>query len=173
MSPKLYIDGIIYSLQKKGGITILFNELINRLPKNYCTVGIEDSINISFNNQLVHNYKHRLLERLMPAVSNTKCDIFHSTYYRTPQKKHKYNILTVHDFVNEKYNKGFRKTIHSYQKSKAINAADLIICVSKSTKIDLINMYGSSFDEKTVVIYNGVSHDFNLNDNIKSNECIN
>lgn len=172
MPTKLYIDGIIYSLQKKGGISILFNELIKRLPVNYCTIGIEDNININFNNQLVNNYKHRLLERLRPAISNTKCDIFHSTYYRIPYIRHKFNILTVHDFVNEKYNKGFRKSIHSYQKSKAINAADLIICVSNNTRRDLINMYGSSFYEKTTVIYNGVSNDFNANNTISCSNQI-
>ena len=46
MSTKLYIDGIIYSLQKEGGISILFNELIKRLPINYSTIGLENNVNI-------------------------------------------------------------------------------------------------------------------------------
>ena len=69
MTTKLYIDGIIYSLQKKGGISILFNEIITRLPKNFSTIGIEENINIEYLDALDNQHKKWIANTDIPTLT--------------------------------------------------------------------------------------------------------
>ena len=69
------------------------------------------------------------------------------------------NVVTVHDFTYEYYRKGLAKYLHSYQKKRAIQNAELIICISESTKKDLYQFY-PNLNKKVKVIYNGVGNMF-------------
>lgn len=160
----LHIDGIIYSLQRYGGITVCFNELISRLKKN--TADFEIGLHNDLMNKdiliepniLIRN--KRLLEARRPAiVDNKSVTVFHSTYYRVPNNRIPF-VTTVHDFTYEKYIKGYRACLHSRLKSKAIHSADAIVCVSESTKLDMLNFMPGLDESKVSVIYNGVSNDY-------------
>jgi mannosyltransferase len=158
---KLFIDGIIYSLQKHGGISTVFNELIKRLPYDYYNLILYNKNNFNYiksTNNLI--YKPRILERYREINLNTEYKLFHSTYYRCPANKKMKSIQTVHDFIYERFNKGIKKRVHILQKSKAIKNADVIICVSNNTKNDLLNYYGASFENKCKVIHNAASSNF-------------
>jgi mannosyltransferase len=86
--------------------------------------------------------------------------VFHSSYFRICKNNSTKNIVTVHDFIYEKYDKGLRKRVHLTQKNYALRNADAIVCVSENTKQDLIS-YSPWIDESIVrVIHNGVSNDF-------------
>ena len=168
---KLLIDGIIYSLQKEGGISTVFNEIIKRLPKDYFLLSLYKKNNFKLNTKLnLITLNYRILERYRKFDYKFKNTIFHSTYYREPINKDVKIVQTVHDFIYEKYINGIKQNIHTYQKSKAIKNADIIICVSNNTKSDLLNYYGSSYENKCKVIYNAASEDFY---NIKNIEKIN
>ncbi len=78
-------------------------------------------------------------------------------------------VVTVHDFVYERYMNGPKKWVHVIQKNAAIRAAQAIICVSESTKQDLLHFVGINPDQSIHVIYNGVSDIFQPLDIVLSN----
>lgn len=80
-------------------------------------------------------------------------DIGHATYYR-PQKydfkKIKRLVVSVHDFIPEHLNwKGVRNP--HIGKSKLIRSADLVVCVSETTRNNLYEKYGRFHDNVVVV----------------------
>jgi mannosyltransferase len=172
----ILFDSIIFSLQKVGGISTYWYELISRF---IITDNNNYFIESKFRNNIEHiklknkNYKiiqsnsfniflNRFLNIKVNFIKNPF--IFHSSYYRICKNKNAINIVTVHDFIHEKYYTGFRKFIHHLQKSYAIKNANLIITVSESTKKDLLFYYPQINKNKIKVIYNGVSNEFyNLN----------
>ena len=74
--------------------------------------------------------------RRLPSKS-----IFHSSYYRISLQKDVINVTTVYDFIYEKFRFGLAKYIHFFQKKIAIKHSDAIICISQSTKNDLIELF--------------------------------
>jgi mannosyltransferase len=163
-------DGIITSLQATGGVSILFNELIKRMSSS----GVKHKISI-FDDKFCHKLggedgcilqSPRLLERYRDAIAPIEYDIFHSTYYRLPQGGRGKIVTTVHDYTYERYRSNIAKWIHSVQKNRAIKHSDIIICVSESTRQDLIEYSGSSYEDRTVVIHNGASDEYKILKNI-------
>lgn len=168
----IFFDGIIFKLQQTGGISVLFNELITRLPPDSYKLltYIKNTSNLSNINSSYQS--PRLLERYRNVDVASDFDIFHSTYYRTPKVKKCKVVTTVYDYTYEKYVSGFRSTIHSWQKNKAISESDKIICGSESTRNDLIEYSGSAFSERTVVIYNGVSNNYHSLSNVNTKQQV-
>lgn len=165
---KIVLDGIIYSLQRHGGITVYFNELLTRLYR-----ANEDFEIVTFNPALgtpAHflDIKHkkvtsRLGERYRPfRLPSGRSDntIFHSSYYRLPSVKSVPSVVTVHDFVYERSVRGARRWIHSWQKFAAIRAAQAVICISQSTLDDLQEFVGVRQNQSVYVIHNGISDIF-------------
>jgi glycosyltransferase involved in cell wall biosynthesis len=165
-------DNIIFSLQKHGGISVVWYELLKRILEDS---DIESSfIDIPNENFLrkklviphsklieqkstilplkIHRYKN-------PSLKNAE-GIFHSSYFRTLDNPKIANITTVHDFTYEYFFKGLPKLIHHQQKGRAINNSQAIICVSQNTKNDLLKFYPKVKEEQTRVVYNGVSEDY-------------
>lgn len=169
---KIIYDNIIFNLQKSGGISVLWKELIVRLLNNklinlHFLEYTELNKNI-FRKQLeieknISIKKYFFLNRFFEVniVSKDKC-IFHSSYYRTAKGNNVINITTVHDFTYEYFFKGFAKKLHTWQKRKAIIKSDGIICVSESTKRDLIRFIPQIDLNKVRVIYNGVNDKFKI-----------
>lgn len=167
----LVLDNIIFSLQKSGGISVVWSELLKRLQLNNVNFKcIEyDSINNINRNQLniafekIKIRKKRLLNisrYLSPRISCEKAFIFHSSYYRTCSNPKAINITTVHDFTYEYYYTGIKKRVHLWQKYRAIAKSDYIICISENTKHDLLKFLPDINEAKIRVIYNGVSDDY-------------
>jgi mannosyltransferase len=164
---KIVYDNIIYSLQKAGGISAYWSELSARFLDARFDIAFygypNDNIfmsylDIDFKKESSINYKiNRYLDfqQKLPQGS-----IFHSSYYRIANQKDVVNITTVHDFTYEYYRSGLAKFIHSWQKGRAINKSDGIICISENTKKDLLKFYPNIKEEKIEVIYNGVSDTF-------------
>ncbi|WP_313359965.1 glycosyltransferase family 1 protein [Empedobacter sp.] len=170
---RIVLDNIVFSLQKSGGVSILWIELINKIIKDKRFevqfleyTGAEEnlarkSINIDKDKFISHKNRKLKLER----YSNVKLDInepfiFISSYYRVSSNKNAINFTIVHDFTYEFYRKGIAKLVHSYQKNYAVKKSDGIICISENTKKDLLHFVPKVDPEKIRVIYNGVSEDF-------------
>ena len=175
----LLLDNIIFSLQKNGGISVYWSELIKKLqnekiPFTYLDGSKEKEQNISFKNiNLDPKFKLNsirfflFVKRYLPIYNSTIKNgvVFHSSYYRTINKRLKNKkgikeVVTVHDFTYEKFSKGLKKTVHVYQKKKSIKSADLIICISNNTKNDLVNLYPEFINKDIRVVYNGVATDY-------------
>lgn len=173
----IYFDNAIFNLQKIGGISIVFSALIKKLKqsdaveinmvinqynggqKNITYDGLSKGINTLSEMRLPN-----ILQRFAPLFKKLPAGvIYHSTYNRYSFQKNILKVITVHDLGHEKkiMQQGIKRLVHVFFKRIAIAAADGIICVSESTKKDLLLYYGSIVKNKFIkVIYNGLSEDF-------------
>lgn len=168
----IYIDGIVFSLQRSGGISLVFTELLKKLSKdNFLDfILLEYRLGIYFNifrkplifsnNFLLKSKVLSIYRYLNVNIQYNERFIFHSSYYRICNNKNAINITTVHDFIYEYYVSGLPRYIHSWQKNRAIRKSKYIICISESTKRDLLIFLPDVDPKKIKVIYNGVSNDY-------------
>ncbi|MCT7539699.1 glycosyltransferase family 4 protein [Aliarcobacter cryaerophilus] len=163
---KITYDNIIFSLQKAGGISIYWTELIKRIVKTKQVEFYEKSNKNIFRKEIdiitkqESDISFKLLRYLPFLKKLPPKTIFHSSYYRVSLQKDIVNITTVHDFTYEYFRSGLAKYIHVWQKGFAIKKSDGIICVSENTKKDLIKFYPMIDESKIKVIYNGVGDEF-------------
>ena len=166
--------------QKYGGVSRYFVELANNiiLYKNKkVTVKINSPF---FKNNYLGNINQKILfngfkfpdfkgsARLCSIVNSCvspilskhyEPDIIHETYYngiirtKTGTKK----IITVYDMIHELFPDQFpKKDKTSELKKFAVTKADHIICISKNTQKDLVDIFNIDI-KKTSVIYLGFS----------------
>ncbi|GIA94045.1 glycosyl transferase family 1 [Vibrio cholerae] len=158
-------DGIIESIQRQGGISVLFKEIISR-SSNYKYISYVDESTISESSKRTHL---RFLERyrnFFLKKSQKKKYIFHSTYYRLCKNDIPI-VTTVHDFTYEKFVRGPAKWVHCWQKYRAIKHSDIVICVSHNTARDLMH-YCQIDPSKIRVIHNGVSESYHVLPDVQS-----
>lgn len=88
-------------------------------------------------------------------IANNQFDIFHPTYYDPYFENflHKPFVVTVHDFVHEKYDQLRTEDINN--KHQLIMRSNKIIAISNNTKKDIIDYYNIP-EEKIEVIYHGI-----------------
>lgn len=168
---KIIIDNIVFSLQRAGGISTYWFELYSKISRDYNDVLFIDRKNdnivakhlIISKKKIINTGIHNLLLDRFMSIRLRRINenfIFHSSYNRITTNKKGKQVVTVHDFVHERFYTGIRKFLHSYQKGKAIKKADAIIVISENTKRDLLSFFPSVNPDKVRVIYNGVSDDF-------------
>lgn len=157
----IYLDGIIYRLQKFGGISTYFNELNNGLlNRNFPFKLIKYGYNKNISDLNLILRCPRIFERFLP-VNNIPCNtILHSSYYRYSPLKNVKNVITVYDFTYEKFSKNPSRFIHSFQKKMAIENADIIHCISENTMNDLFYYYPSAVNKITKVIHLAASNQY-------------
>jgi glycosyltransferase involved in cell wall biosynthesis len=139
-----YVCNIALEMQRTAGVTPLivapfhFNEYLDQLPRS-----------------LVRGRRVRWLEGLtalaygssvLPgkiAARGFKPDVLHNTYYfpiRPPSGAR--SILTVYDMIHEKYPRYFAASpLITRIKAASVAAADHVICISESTRRDLLATY--------------------------------
>jgi len=168
---QVYLDNIIFSLQRTGGISVYWYELAKRfaLSDNVTFIDSNSQTKNHLRNtlELNHNLIHEStllplkLRKYLPFYGAIKSpSIFHSSYYRIINNRQVANIVTVHDFIYEKYRKGAARIVNTWHKRNALSKADGIICISKSTKHDLLKYNPEIPEEKIRIIYHGVSDVF-------------
>jgi len=170
---KLIIDNIIFQWQKAGGVSVVWYEIISRLLKRDLPVEFIEYEHSCLNKYHKHlnipkcrilktvSARYGAIKRYLPVDVNSKEPfIFHSSYYKWCRSKNAINVITVHDFTYEYFYRGLRKWIHHWTKSRAIEKARHIICISENTKNDLIKFFPAIDTNKISVIYNGVSDTF-------------
>ncbi len=95
-------------------------------------------------------------------------DVFHSSDWTQPKTKTK-KVTTYHDTIPLKFPKWSHPKIvqvHRRRLELVEKEIDMVICVSNSTKKDLLEI-SQIPEEKIVVIYEGVSEDFKPQDEKK------
>lgn len=167
---KVIIDNIGFSLQRMGGLSVVWGTLLNALKQSGLSYECMEYPNCEYNqvrknitdlNAVKYNpYILRIERYLDPCVKLQEPFIFHSSHYRICTNPNAINITTVHDFTYERYRKGLPKWIHSWQKFRAIRKADIVVCISESTKSDILKYIPDISEEKIRIIYNGVSEDY-------------
>ncbi len=170
----IYFDNIIFSLQRTGGISIVWYELLKRfLPSPWMKHihfleynGAEANpfrqcLDLPHDKITHRDYRFLPIQRYInPRIRQREKFIFHSSYYRTCANPNAINVTTVHDFTYEHFIHGIKKKVHCHQKHRAIRRSDHIICISEHTKRDLLRFLPEIEPERISVIYNGVSDDY-------------
>lgn len=165
----IVLDSIIFSLQRAGGISVYWYELLRRMTRdNMPTQMIEYPCATSniFRKKLDFDQAMLIDDRPLPLWLSRYLTypaakggqfLYHSSYYRRPQLASATNVVTVYDFTYERFRRGAPRWVHSMQKKAAVRAANGIICISESTKRDLLGFYPEIPESRVQVIYLGAS----------------
>lgn len=165
----LVLDNIIFALQRAGGISVYWYELLRRMQRDKCTFQMiehQRAVSNIFRKQLDFDRAMLIDDRPLPAwlsryfaypVERGEQFLYHSSYYRRPRLASATNVVTVYDFTYERFRRGVPRWVHSMQKKAAASAANGIICISESTKRDLLCFYPEIPESRIRVIYLGAS----------------
>lgn len=169
---KIYLDNIIFSKVKNGGVSNYWYELIQYLEKqNKDELTYFESIDarenfhrkkLNLSSQSIKEVKSDSIHRFMPISYNSDEKlIFHSSYYRGLNGcKNKIEVTTVYDFIHSYYSSFPKKQLHNFLKFNALKRSKGIICISHNTYNDLNKFYDIKKDQKATVIHVGVSDDY-------------
>ena len=162
----LLIDCIALSMQRNGGISVYFQQLLKYLAseREPTTCFIEEpakqAVEASADSLNVERRQARRLERFRTCRVPTGGDVFHTSYYRQPSRRNVPTVVTVYDFLYERYLRGPRLWAHREQKTRAIRSAQSVICISEATRDDLLEFVGETPGQTIHVIHCGVSDEF-------------
>ena len=164
---KVLYDYQIFALQKYGGISRYFYELMNQF---YGMQDIDFELPLYFSNNEhirdaqfsshktflpnlvlgIKNYYTKHLnsknkERNLSAIAKQNFDLVHPTYYSPyflSELGDKPFVITIHDMTYEIYSKEFRNNSNTADEKKILaQKAAKIITVSENTKNDVIEYY--------------------------------
>jgi glycosyltransferase involved in cell wall biosynthesis len=175
---KILYDAKAFDMQRYGGISRYFSEIIRRLSIDY-DIAERFSINYYLTSYHLSKrhiplprgiYKHyrkqcmasneRLTQQLLQS---NRFQLFHPTYYSTKLPEYSRNIpyvLTVHDMTHERLSDSFASIEDIEQtiavKTAAIRHADHLIAISEHTKKDLMELLHIP-EEKIDVVYHSTN----------------
>ncbi len=179
---KILFNNTIFFDQRFGGISRYFVNLANELEKLNLDYTISAPIYKNlylkhFNKKRVKGFfvkrypKNKIIENLNiffenKIIKKISPNLVHDTYYSCNLYKN-FNfkkIITVHDLIHEKLIKYYGMNIQNKLNDKklAIKNSDFIICVSNTTKKNLIDYYNIA-ENKIKVVYHGADHLDNIN----------
>lgn len=155
---KVVLDNCIYRKQAAGGISVYWAEISKRIISD---PDLDEKI-YGGGDSLWQEIEYSLDCR----------HIFHSSYFRISKNKNAINVLTVHDCIHNKkvsltkfgFSYYLKRSLrnfgfHLFLKGK-LKKADIVICVSESTKQDLKKYYPKQIPSKVKVVHNGVDDSF-------------
>jgi glycosyltransferase involved in cell wall biosynthesis len=171
---RIFYDGEIYAFYAKqsGGISRYFDNLISRLPDDFypiLTTGrSKQGSHPQHPNLTIHRYtldfkpiriNHWIRAKYFQSIyQKSNAQIAHPSYYSlvTGREMSEYRcpvVVTVHDLIHELFPDALDP--HGYMaevKRKAVFSASAIVCVSESTKRDLLARYPELADRITVIL---------------------
>jgi len=173
----VFLDSTIFDLQLDGGISRYWFELVSNLARRRedwnLTLFADPRTANKFGRKLIevtaarrnvrlHEYIPSQAGRFFgPRLSDEyKGFLWHSSYYRVPQRLNIPEICTVQDFVYERYPSGTYAWLQHHKKRRAILRARQIICASEATKRDLLEFYPHIADSICHVVHHGLSQAF-------------
>ena len=172
---KIAYDAQIFFEQAYGGVSRYFCEIASRISK-FQDLQVSITAPMHINAYLEHLPQHIVSGFRLPRTDHLALsvrgvgmligdlmlragspDIVHETYYFPyrfgPRRARR--ILTIHDMIHEKFASDFASTDRTARfKFMSAERADHIICVSESTRRDVIELLGINPD-KISVIYHG------------------
>lgn len=181
---KILYDSQCFDMQKFGGISRYFCEIIKNFSRNdeYILPCIYSKneylkqaklVNLvessfpgkrffdSLKNKFFLSGTLRNKQECIKVLQNQDFDVFHPTYfdpYFLEYISQKPFVLTIHDMIYELYPEFFSNADEIIRNKKLLaEKAAKIIAVSNKTKEDIVAFYGSSFADKTEVVYHGSS----------------
>ena len=164
---KILYDHQIFELQRYGGISRYFQELINHSEGLFDT----EISGVFFNNEyLKSNLKPKRIyfqsiekrnnKDSLKKIKNADYSVLHSTYYDTYylRKIHKPFVVTIHDMIPEIFLRYFYNNVELIRNKRILmEKAAQIIAVSHHTRNDILRIYPEIPAEKITVIHHGQS----------------
>lgn len=160
------LDNIVFSLQATGGASVYWGNVLSSADQapdidlhivertdarlNEVRKGLTLKSPITVQDGQAKRVAQ--FATIKPPVEGT---IVHSSCYRVAKASRSINVTTVHDFIWQYYTSGLNRAIHMSQIRHAVNQSDAIICVSNSTKDDLLKLVPSSRKKLVTVIHHG------------------
>ena len=157
---KIAYDNQIFNMQKYGGISRYYTELASQLYDKSIDTKVFAGLH---KNEYIQKYEASFvigkqityLPKTANVLLNTnnvladnyfkikRPNIVHRTYYNNKNKiKKSINVISVYDMIHELFPTDFSaKDYTAHLKSITIKQADHIICISESTKNDLLRIY--------------------------------
>lgn len=166
---RIGLDSIIFGLQRFGGISTYWIELARGLaarpdldaelllPARMISGRAGEIAAIGLPGRSEKALPPRIA-RYLPAPAMRGCDIQHSSYYRLPSGKGLASVVTVYDFIYERYRSGAARQVHTMQKRHAVTGADAVICISENTRNDLLARWPGIDPAKVVTVPLAVDH---------------
>lgn len=167
--PKIRFTGDIFRKQKYGGVSKYFSRLISGLRENP-EFSIFVDVFVHINRHLDKNTLNQpnlvspfsldtpLISRLSREVDNLflrnnrkeNFDILHETFFYAGvvQNNSEQRVVTIYDTIREIFGP---HTGQLEKKAKSIDLSDHIICISETTKGDLIKFYGTPSQKISVI----------------------
>ncbi|MDE0973497.1 MAG: glycosyltransferase family 1 protein [Candidatus Nanopelagicales bacterium] len=152
---RVAIDEQIFALQRHGGISRLFYELISQYRNNpdfnvqvlpfdrpiiseyvIRDVPLRDYLNATASNRTITG----LFKQAAPGKFDKQAQIVHHTFYLPPglyRYKQAKRIVTVYDMIPEIMQHTKRRLDFATRKRKFLEAADHVTCISQSTLNDV------------------------------------
>ncbi len=173
---KVFYDYQIFALQKYGGISRYFYELMNQF-NNMQDIEFEFPLYFSNNEHvrdakfsshktffpnLVLGFKNSYTKHLnfknkeanLSAIAKQNFDLLHPTYYSQyflSELGDKPFVITIHDMTYETYSEEFKRENKTAEEKKILaQKAAKIITVSENTKKDVIKYYNIDADKISV-----------------------
>jgi glycosyltransferase involved in cell wall biosynthesis len=175
---RIFYDHQAFSLQDAGGVSRYQYELVRNLQAspnvqfavlmglNASVLPFQDLSNIqtrilSWKTGLKPGYLRYAINEMMSgvrALSLERFDIYHVMLYRAIPFVHRRRlVVTHHDCTHERFPNLFHNASFIMQRKRKLFAqADAIICVSQSSRQDLLHFYDVD-ESKTRVVHHGFS----------------
>lgn len=182
---RVLYDNEIFLIQKYGGATRYFYELIKRMPSmkaevllymgkfinEYGLEKYENSFKVFSGTKVKHIPRTKLISIKLQKplferfAGKQDFDLLHQTYFGDINiRKDFKRVITIHDFTHERLSSNFSSLDKTAElKKHAVKKSDGIICVSESTKNDLLERYDTK-GKKIKVIYHGNSLKYDVSE---------
>ncbi len=176
---RIVYDHQVFSLQNSGGISSYYFELASHLSRGaFANIDVFLGLNRciypfrqlerfgahirGWNTKLRPGLPRYALNELVTgawSAAGRKWDIYHNTLYRfMPTVRARRFVATHHDCIQERFPELFPDHARIVRtKRRMFQRADLVLCVSESSRADLEHFYGVE-PSRCKVIYSGVSH---------------
>lgn len=160
------LDSIVFGLQRYGGISNYWTRLIREvrcdreiastllLPSTVKYREFDDPVEQC--GEVTVEGLPASLARYLRAPTPLGCEVFHTSYYRLPARNVPRYVVSVYDFTYERYRRGFARLVHNRQKVNSIARADAVVCISESTKKDVLEFCPNVSPASVHVVHLGV-----------------
>jgi mannosyltransferase len=163
------LDCVIFGLQRFGGISNYWARLIEHASESPAITGsLVLPKRITFSEfdarwmarmpTLRETLDSRISRYLRAPMAGTQ-DVFHTSYYRLPAGHTVKYVVSAYDFTYERYRRGLARWVHSTQKARSLERADAVLCISESTRRDIVEFCPQVDAGKLHVVHLGVDRD--------------
>ena len=193
------VDTHIYKLHPNGGICRIFNETLPRicnLDEKVRFLMLSDGVDLEkippkhdriiyshyqqhlrsfakrdWSNPIADKFFSKITNRLLRECG--KKQIWHSTFYTQPHTWKGKRVVTVADMIGEKFQifgKEFFPDTQRYWMRSCVENADAVICISNTTKQDLLEIYKTVDPKKVKVVHLSCGDGFYRMDEVNFSE---